>query len=122
MNWLQKIAQSGQKQCVLVHGWEGGPSHNWFPWLTEKLTKDGYMVLNMSMPNPNTPEKSTWVKHLQDHIQPNNNTVIVSHSIGCMATLRYLEKLSTKIRATVLIAPYTKNEKKYKTVESFFRG
>ncbi len=124
MNWLQKISISAVKKrrIVIVHGWEGGPTKDWFPWLEESLPKRKYTVLNMSMPKPNTPKQSAWVKHLQDHIQPDNNTILVGHSIGCMAILRYLEKISNKIRAAILVAPYVENEKKYKTISSFFHG
>lgn len=120
MSWFQKIA--GKKQCVLVHGWEGGPARNWFPWLSEKLTQRGYKVINLAMPNPNTPKRSLWVKHIQDHVDPNSDTIFIAHSTGCMAVLRYLEKVSTKVKATILVAPFVKNEKHYKTLRSFFTG
>ena len=114
MNWLQKFA--AKKTAVLVHGWEGSPTKNWFPWLSDNLHKLKYEVLNLSMPNPNSPQKDIWLKHLQDHVQPNRSTIFIAHSIGCMAVLRYLEKISTRIHATILVAPFVENEKKYKTV------
>lgn len=120
MNWLHKIAQSSN--VILVHGWEGGPTQNWFPWLEENLRNLGYSVLNLSMPNPNKPERKTWVKHLQDHATVNKNTIIVAHSIGCMAVIRYLEKISNNPKALILVAPFVENEKKYKTIKSFFHG
>lgn len=121
INWLQKIAKiSGN--AILVHGWDGGPTKNWFPWLSENLRDMGYFVLNMSMPNPAKPNRKTWIKHLQDHATIDSNTIIIAHSIGCMAVLRYLEKIPNSPKAMILVAPFSENEHKYKTVQSFFYG
>ena len=74
------------------------------------------------MPNPSTPTRSIWVKHLLNHITPTKNTIFIAHSIGCMCLLRYLEKIDKKVGGAILVAPYTENEKKYKTISSFFYG
>lgn len=121
ISWLQKIAEMSGT-VILVHGWDGGPTKNWFPWLSESLRDVGYFVLNMSMPNPAKPNRQIWVKHLQDHTIVDSNTIIVAYSIGCMAVLRFLEKSSSSPKALILIAPFAENEKKYKTVRSFFYG
>lgn len=110
---------SRNKKAILVHGWTGGPNKNWFPWLGKELSKMGYSVLNMAMPNTNRPNKKEWLKHLVDHAEADKNTIIIAHSIGCMAVLKYLE-VSDKIKAAILVAPFTENENKYKTISSFF--
>lgn len=119
LSWLQRTVDN---KAVLVHGWDGGPDKHWFPWLGKKLSELGYGVFNVPMPNPSKPSRKTWVKHLQDHITVDDNTVFVAHSIGCIAVLRYLEKISDTPRALIFVAPFTENEKKYKTVKSFFHG
>lgn len=118
--WLQKIAKSKRTPVILVHGWEGSSTKNWFPWIAGKLSATKYWVIPMTMPNPNSPKKADWIKHLQDHVEPDSKTIFVAHSIGCMAVLRYLENISDKVDAAILVAPFTENEKKYKTIQSFF--
>ncbi len=105
---------------ILVHGWEGGPDKDWFPWLNKKLIKDGYDVINMSMPNPMSPEKGEWVKHLEEHIDISKETCFIAHSLGAVAVLKYLEKIKQRIRGAIFVAPYIINEQKYKDVSSFF--
>ena len=51
-----------KKQAVLVHGWEGGPAKKWFPWLSDKLTKLNYRVINLSMPDPNYSKRFFFFK------------------------------------------------------------
>lgn len=116
--WYTKLAKSS-KSLVLVHGWEGSPTTDWFPWLAKKMS-DKYQVFNMSMPNPAHPTKNEWVKHLEDHVKPSASTDFVAHSIGCMAVLRFIERLDKKVGKVVLVAPYIDNIKNYKTIQSFF--
>lgn len=117
-----KKFKNKDKSFVLVHGWEGGPNKDWFPWLNNKLIKEEYEVLNMSMPDPLSPVRNKWVGHLRDHVKISSKTFFIAHSIGCMAVLRYLEEIDKKIKAIILVAPYVTNEKKYKTISSFFYG
>lgn len=105
---------------VLVHGWEGSPSEDWFPWLNKKLIKAGHDVVNMSMPNPLHPKKGEWVKHIEEHIDPSAKTCFIAHSLGAIAVLKYLEKIDKKIKGAIFVAPYVINEKKYETLSSFY--
>ena len=104
----------------MVHGWEGSPNKDWFLWLNKKLIKAGHNVLNMSMPNSFHPKKDEWVKHLEEHIDLSKDTFFITHSLGAIAVLKYLEKIDKKIKGAILVAPYIINEKKYKTVSSFY--
>lgn len=105
---------------ILVHGWEGGPDKDWFPWLNKKLIKDGFDVVNMSMPSSMSPKKGEWIKHLEEHIDLTGKIFFIAHSLGAMAVLQYLEKINKKIRGAIFVAPYVINEKKYKTLSSFY--
>ncbi len=105
---------------ILVHGWEGSPNKDWFPWLNKKLIKDGYDVINMSMPNPLYPKKEEWVKHIDGHVDPIKETIFIAHSLGAISVLKYLEKIDQKIKGVIFVAPYVFNEKKYKIISSFY--
>lgn len=116
--WYTKLAKSS-KSLVLVHGWEGSSTTDWFPWLAKKMS-DKYAVCNMSMPNPSSPDKEKWIEHIDNHIETNSMTNFVGHSIGCMAVLKFIEKINKPIGKVILVAPYIENIKGYKTIQSFF--
>jgi uncharacterized protein len=118
-----KIVSAGlAKSVVLIHGWDGGVDKDWFPWIQKKLLSTKYIPISLSMPNPASPKRSVWVDHIKKHVVPTTQTILVGHSIGCMAVLRFLESLDSPIKGAILVAPYVVNEKKYKTIKSFFHG
>ncbi|MBN2052924.1 serine hydrolase family protein [Candidatus Woesearchaeota archaeon] len=86
------------KKAYLVHGWEGNPENCWFPWLKHELEERGYTVFAPAMPDPENPRINTWVGALKKIIKPDQNTILIGHSIGCQTILRYLESIDTKIK------------------------
>jgi len=86
------------KIAYLIHGWEGNPDNCWFPWLKQELIKQGYTVTIPSMPNPTHPTIKEWVDTLNKIIKPDPETILIGHSIGCQAILRYLESLNSTIK------------------------
>jgi len=82
------------KKVYLLHGWDGSPKRDFFPWLKEQLEAQGCQVEALTFPNPDEPRIETWVPFLQSSIpNPDEDAIIVGHSMGCQATLRFLEKL-----------------------------
>ncbi len=95
------------KKVYLIHGWEGTPDNNWLPWLKKELESQGFEVFAPLMPDTNTPVKAVWLKTMQDLIKnPDENTYLAGHSLGCQAIQRYLESLEgdIKIGGAVLVA------------------
>ncbi len=85
------------KRVFIIHGWEGYPEEGWYPWLKKELEKNGFEVFVPAMPNTDEPKINEWVGYLQNLIpNPDENTYLVGHSIGCQAILRYLEKSENK--------------------------
>lgn len=97
------------KKVYLVHGWAGNPNNNWFPNTISSLISDGFDAKALILPDPENPNPITWPKALEEQIQnPDNETYLVGHSIGCQTILRYLEQLSSDIKlgGIVLVAPF----------------
>lgn len=93
------------KRAVIVHGWSGKPNEAWFPWLKKELEKKGFKVSVPQMPNADYPVISSWVKKLSTNIgTPDNELILIGHSIGCQTILRYLETINTPIKGIVLVA------------------
>lgn len=95
-------------QVFIVHRWKGTPQSDWYPWLKSELENNGYKVTIPEMPNSNAPKIDAWVGKLKEQITPNEKTILVGHSIGCQAILRYLEQLDKdiKIKGAIFVAPW----------------
>lgn len=96
------------KRVFIIHGWGGFPEEGWFPWLKKELEAKGFTVQVPTMPNTDEPKIETWVPFLQKLIgQPDGDTYLVGHSIGCQTILRYLSSLQqkdVKLGGVVLVA------------------
>lgn len=100
------------KRAVLVHGWEGTPEGGWRPWLKTELENRGFEVLAPTMPETDTPTLEKWLPHLQEVAgQPDDQTYLVGHSLGCITILRYIEALAEgeQVGGTVLVAGFGHN-------------
>lgn len=98
------------KRAVIVHCWDGMPEYCWYPWLKAELEKVGYEVEVPAMPDTKAPRQDLWVPKLHEVIgEPDEDLVLVGHSVGCIAILRYLESLNEnqKIGKAILVAGFT---------------
>lgn len=99
------------KRVFIVHGWDGFPEENWFPWLKHELELRGFEVFVPQLPKPDLPEINSWVSKLSETVgSPDRETYFVGHSIGCQTIARYIESLSddTKIGGIVFVAGFFK--------------
>lgn len=90
------------KRAFLIHGWSGLPDSSWRPWLKRELEAHGYVVESLAMPDTDDPRIETWVSFLAAAVGvPDEETILVGHSIGCQAILRYLATLPEGQRISV---------------------
>ncbi len=83
------------KRVVIVYGFKGHPSKNWYPYTKSKLEKLSVAVSIPEMPTPAFPNQSEWVNTIKSLItSPDSDTFLVGHSLGVIAILRYLESLA----------------------------
>ncbi len=101
------------KKIYIIHGWAGSPNEPMIQWLKSNLEKEGNQVIVPEMPNSFVPTIEAWIGKLNDVVLPDQDTIMVGHSIGCQAILRYLETLADdmKIAGVVLIAPWMELDK-----------
>ena len=99
------------KTVIVIHGWAGYPEEGWKPWLKKELLKKGYKVLIPLMPNTKTPKLNDWLKHLKKIVGiPNEQLILIGHSLGVITILRYLEDLKNeKIKGAILISGFSYN-------------
>lgn len=98
------------KTIYVVHGFDSSPHKNWFEWLEKELTVHGVVVRRLAMPNPTNPQLKEWLDALSLEIIPHEDVYIVAHSLGCIAVLRYIERLNfdTKLGGVVLVSGFDK--------------
>ena len=92
-------------RATIVHGWQGSPDINWFQWVGKELQKLGYTVDIPQMPNADNPKFSDWMETLEA-LTPNENTLLIGHSLANSLILRYLEKRTAKAKAAFLVAAW----------------
>jgi len=90
------------KRILIIHGWESNSKEHWFLEEKERLEKLGHVVIVPDMPNSFHPQQDAWVDVITN-FAPDDNSILIGHSLGGVAVLRYLEG-STKISKCILIA------------------
>ena len=95
------------KKVVIIHG-NGGCTNQmgWYPWLKAELEKQNIKVLAPTMPDNIEAKASIWLPYMRDVLQCDQETIIVGHSSGAVAAMRYAEQY--QLLGSVLIgACYT---------------
>ena len=72
-----------------------------------------------TLPNADDPEINEWVNEL-GKVKPNKNSILVGHSRGGVAILRWLEKQSehVKVKKVILVATNSGNSQKRNKTEN----
>lgn len=94
-------------RIVLISGYKATPESNFFPWLKDELRKRGHDVVVAALPDPDAPDRDAWTKALLEQVGPiDSETVVVGHSLGGAAALRFMEAAEARAtpHALVLVA------------------
>ena len=97
------------KNALILHGTDGTPEHNWFPWLKGVLEARGYAVFLPQLPEAERPDIDRYNAFLlSSDFDFNGSTLIVGHSSGAVAILGLLEALpeGTVIDTAVLVGAF----------------
>src|SRR5258708_24943751 len=89
-------------------------SEVWYLQVKKELEKLGLDVIAKNMPDPNLARKQFWLPFIEEHVKDQSSSILVGHSSGAVAILRYLEE--NKAEGIVLVgASHTDlNDKKEK--------
>ncbi|PWC06812.1 RBBP9/YdeN family alpha/beta hydrolase [Mycetocola zhujimingii] len=94
-------------RIVVAHGYNAAPDRHWFPWLVEQFAPG--VVSVAALPNPTAPEPEPWVNALAATVgRVDDETILIGHSLGCITTLRYLERMPGpwRLRGLILVAGF----------------
>lgn len=93
-----------QRSVLIFHGRLGDPKENWFPWLKEKLEKNGHKVFIPQFPTPKGESLESWLKVLDGYRKYiDKNTIFIGHSRGARFLLHVLERLDQPVYAAFFI-------------------
>lgn len=97
-------------KVIFVPGWHNGAiemlsqKHKmWFGWLKPKLEELGFEVISDDYPDAWDCKASEWLPFLKN-LGANEDTILIGHSTGAIASMRYAE--NNKIFGTVLVGSY----------------
>lgn len=92
-------------KIVFVPGNGGATTQdNWFPSVKKSLEEAGFLVISSPFPDPNLARASYWIPFLHETLKVDHHTILVGHSSGSLAALRYSEQYP--IQGSVLVGAY----------------
>jgi predicted alpha/beta hydrolase family esterase len=92
-------------RVVLLHGNGGGDGNdNWFPYIKAELKKLGTKCETPDLPDPVLARAKFWLPYFEETLKLGEDDIIVGHSSGALAALKYAE--DHKVRATILVGTY----------------
>lgn len=93
------------QRVILIQGnGQSSGQDNWFPWLVSELKKLVVICEAPDFPNPKEAKASEWLPFLKNELKADKNTVLIGHSSGAVAALRYAEK--NHIYGSILVGAY----------------
>lgn len=92
-------------RAILIHGNGGGkPTDNWFPYLQRELEKIGIKTEAPQFPDADLARASYWIPFLKETLKADENTIIIGHSSGAIAAMKFAEE--NRILGSVLVGAY----------------
>jgi len=106
-------------KVIIIHGYQGTAMGGWRPWLKRELEAKGFEVSVPTMPTPDAPRLDEWVATIESEAA-GKNCILVGHSLGCTAILRYLEHVKKKVSGAVLVAGFAERlGDEFEAIENF---
>ncbi len=93
------------KKAIVIHGWDQRPEQEWLPWLGEELESNGWEVELPTMPSAAMPKLDEWMEKLVS-LNPDENTILVGHSLANALIMKYLERNGVSLKAVFLVAAW----------------
>ena len=91
-------------KVIFIPGNGGGTlADNWFPWVGAELAKEGFQIIAQDFPDSVLAREAYWIPFLKE-LGADENTILVGHSSGAIAAMRYAEK--NRILGSVLVGTY----------------
>lgn len=93
------------KKAIIIHAWESNPEDHWYRDEEIVLREKGFEIFIPQMPGGSFVKENEWVDVLKG-INMSENDVLIGHSLGAPAILRFLESNEAKVDKAILIAGF----------------
>lgn len=80
------------------------PTDNFYKYVELKLKDLGFEVLNPQYPDAEIARAKYWLPFIEEQLCDTNNSILIGHSTGVVAIMRYLEK--HKAKNAILVGAY----------------
>ncbi|MEO6760829.1 MAG: alpha/beta hydrolase [Candidatus Saccharimonadales bacterium] len=112
------------KQALILHGTDGKPDSNWFPWLKAELEECDYEVWVPLLPDNHAPNRQTYNDFLLNSGHDFTDNIVVGHSSGAVEVLNLLmDERCPKIGLGVMVSAWDHmlpDDGDYKQFEKLF--
>ncbi len=99
------------KRAVILHGTDGAPEHNWFPWMKKWLEGRGYEVWVPELPNNHTPNRKVYNDFLLKAGWDFSDNLVIGHSSGAVTVLNLLmDERCPHIKTGVMVGAWAHME------------
>jgi leucyl-tRNA synthetase len=119
-----KIKTSKPNKIVMMHGKDVDPSaKSWYLWLKEITKKEDANLIFPTLPKSNDPILNEWLAEL-DKTKPDQDTILIGHSRGGVAIMRWLAKApkNFKVKKVILVAANRGDENEQKNSDFYIDG
>ena len=97
-------------KIFIIHGAYGNSKENWFPWLKEKLEEERHEIIVPDFPTPENQSIDSWLYIFDKYLSEiDNNIILIGHSLGPAFILSILEKIKTKVKASIFVSAFIGN-------------
>lgn len=107
------------KKVYVTHGYTADPTRNWFPWLKKEVENLGIECECLAMPDSNAPNPHAWLEHHKRTLKLNEETVLIGHSLGCIALLNYLAVTQQKVNTAIFVSGFYEKLSTLPALDSF---
>lgn len=97
------------RRATIIHGYAATPEDHWFGWLAAQLDARGIPTTVPALPDPEAPDPGRWLSAVAASVgTPDEGSVLVAHSLGCLTALRHLCSLEGpwRLGAAVLVSGF----------------
>ena len=99
------------KRAIILHGTDGSPDSNWFPWLKEVLETHGYEVWMPELPYNHTPNRQVYNDFLFGSDWDFADNLLIGHSSGAVEVMNLLmDERCPHIRSGIMVGAWASND------------
>lgn len=71
--------------------------------------------IRINQENWDEPDRETWISKIEEELSNRNHSelILIGHSIGCIAILKWFEKFRHKIKGAIFVAPSDSEKESY---------